>query len=357
MSYISPRTKAFSHLDRLAGWQAGQQPAPVTVEWDLSNACSLKCAGCHFAHTHVKGPWSAADTAKPEGYTHTGRFADAPLVFKGLTEMADAGVKAIVWSGGGEPTLHPEWPAIVAYAGACGLAQGMYSLGGHLSDEQAQIVGEHLSWIVVSLDAERPDLYAIEKGVPQTRWHDACAGVRRLSAQSGLVVGVSFLLHQQNYMRVHAMRDLARALGATYVTFRPTVNTSPAEPSVITSDRAWIDHALKPLSVLAQDPFVEVDLQRFRDYRGWTGHGYSTCYGVRLVTMVTPDGRVWLCPNRRGVAGSEIGDLSRESFADVWAKHPGRYQVDGGCRAMCRLHLVNQSLTAAFTPQHHEAFV
>src|SRR5690606_13491515 len=109
MSYIAP-SKALVHLDQLAGWKRGDKPAPVTVEWDLSNRCSLGCQSCHFAHTHTRGPWTKRQRALPVLFDAGGDLADTELVKRGLSEMADYGVKAVVWSGGGEPTLHPDWP-------------------------------------------------------------------------------------------------------------------------------------------------------------------------------------------------------------------------------------------------------
>src|SRR5262245_837558 len=110
VTYIAPRAKVLRHLDRLVGWQHGEKPAPVTVEWDLSNRCTLGCQDCHFAHTHVKGPWASKPRTLPMVYESTGDLADIGLVFRVLGELADAGVKSIVWSGGGEPTTHPKWP-------------------------------------------------------------------------------------------------------------------------------------------------------------------------------------------------------------------------------------------------------
>jgi hypothetical protein len=102
---------------------------------------------------------------------------------------------------------------------------------------------------------------------------------------------------------------------------------------------------------------VELDVDRFLAYRDWAGHGYTACEGPQLTTTITPDGRAWVCPQRRGIVGSELGDLRRESFADLWARHPGRWTVDQDCRAMCRLHLVNQQMAVLNTSRPHEAFV
>lgn len=354
MTYISQH-KVFAHLERVVDWRKGQQAAPVTVEFDLSNVCSLGCQSCHFAHTHVAGPWAVLPREKPAGYTETGKFADPEMVVRVLTEMAQAGVLAVVWSGGGEPTLHPQFPELVESAARVGLQQGMYTLGGHLSERHLHAC-THLTWVVVSLDCADAATYAAEKRVPESRFHAACEGVRAL-ARTVPTVGVSFLLHAGNWSQMPRMRLLARELGATYVTFRPTIDYSPTNPAVSTADRSWISDALPSLRRFAEFDDVEVDPGRFVAYRDWKGHGYQTCYGIRLMTMITPDGRMWVCPNRRGVPGSEIGDLRKASFSDVWAQHPRQWTEMADCRVMCRYHAVNETMAAIHASRPHEAFL
>ena len=357
MTYIDSRSKVLRHLGRLAAWQNGDKPAPVTVEWDLSNRCSLGCQDCHFAHTHSKGPWAVRDRRLPMAFEGTGDLAEVFLVEAAVREMARAGVQGVVWSGGGEPTLHPEWQRIVYTASEAGLHQGMYTLGGHLDKGSAQHLAQRADFVVVSLDAADAKTYAQEKGVPEARFDAACNGIRWLSEAKGAVIGVSFLLHAKNWRRWDEMLTLSRELGATYTTFRPAIRFSAAHPSVADDDPSWVTQALPILERLGQKPDVEVSVERFLQYRDWTGHGYETCYGVRMNTTITPDGRVWLCPNRRGMGGSCLGDLRTESFGDIWARHPGSFQVNDQCRVMCRLHPVNQTLAALETPRAHEAFL
>lgn len=353
MSYIGP-SKVFSHLDRLAEWQQGRAAAPVTIEVDLSNVCSLGCQSCHFAYTHVAGPRKGAPA--PEGFDGTGRFADLSVFSRAFADMAAMGVRGIVFTGGGEPTLHPQFEAFVEAASSAGLELGMYTLGGHLPEARAALVRERFTWVVVSLDAVDAATYAAEKRVPASRFDDACAGIARLVGGRA-TVGVSFLLHAGNWVRMPQMYHLAAQLGASYVTFRPTIETDASDLSKISGDRSWVTEALPLLRQYAAYNTVEVDPDRFVEYRDWQGHGYPTCYGVRLVTQVTPDGRVWICPNRRGLPDSELGDLTRETFRDIWSRHPGQWTDFTSCRAMCRLHQVNKTLATIHAPRAHEAFV
>jgi MoaA/NifB/PqqE/SkfB family radical SAM enzyme len=356
VKFINPRAKAIAHLDRVFAWQRGERQGPVTVEIDVSNACSLACQSCHFAHTHTAGPWAARDTAKPPSYSDTGKFASVSMLCSALGQMRRSGVEGIVWSGGGEPTLHPNFSELVWEAHGFGLQQGLYTLGGHINLRLQDTLTQCLQWVVVSLDAPDQETYAAEKGVPAVRFQDACEGVLKLAGGSA-VVGVSFLLHAGNWSRTQDMLALSRSLGADYATFRPTVETSADAPAIPTGSRDWISWAQPALEKLAAEPDVEIDVARFHEYRDWSERGYSVCHGVKLLTQITPDGRVWVCPNRRGMAGSELGDLSKESFAAIWARHPGQWTDFSQCRAMCRLHLVNESLSGVLTPQPHEAFV
>lgn len=355
MKFIQP-AKALAHVDRLVDWRRGQKPAPVTVEWDLSNRCVLGCQDCHFAHTHTRGPWVTGKRVLPMAFDGVGDLADPVLVKRGLREMHAAGVKAIVWSGGGEPTTHPQWLEIVRYAASLGLEQGMYTLGGLLTQKDAAELRELATWVVVSLDCADAGSYSLEKHVPPERFAHACNGLRWLSGGKA-AIGASFLLHAGNWRKASDMLELARSLGATYATFRPVIDTSPANPSEPRGNRAWITDARLKLAILSRQSDVELDVDRFLAYRDWHGRDYQTCKAIQLHATVTPDGRVWVCPQRRGVAGSMVGDLRAQSFAQLWAQHPGQWTAFADCRAMCRLHLANEQIAALEAPRAHEAFV
>jgi MoaA/NifB/PqqE/SkfB family radical SAM enzyme len=356
VKFISP-TKVFSHLDRMAGWQRGERPAPVTVEFDLSNRCVLGCQSCHFAHTHTRGPWVMRDRRLPMAFDDVGDVARTLLVLGALDQMSGVGVQGVVWTGGGEPTTHPQWQEIVDHAAAVGIQQGMYTLGGLFRRESAHFLAERAAWVVVSLDCADPITYHHEKGVPLERFAAACDGVRWLAEAGRATVGVSFLLHAANWHNAEAMLALARRLGANYTTFRPTIETSPSDPSTVTGDRSWITEAIPTLLALEAEPDVECHTTRFVEYRDWLGRSYGTCYGVRFNATITPDLRVWLCPQRRGIPDSLLGDLRVEPFSAIWARHPGRRDDLADCRVMCRLHLMNEQLAAVYATRRHEAFV
>ena len=358
MKYIDPIGKILTHVDRLAAWKAGTKAAPINIEWDLSNRCSLGCAGCHFAYTHTRGPL-AGKRDKPQGFIDGGDLADVNLVKRALYEAKAAGVLSVTWTGGGEPTLHPHFDEIVIYADSLGLRQGMYTHGGHINTSRGALISKVLDWIVVSIDCIDADSYAAYKGVSTEWFRKMQNGIINVQSGGGdCVIGASFLLGRDNWQQARDMLKLARAMGVDYTTFRPMIEYNIDDPAMPAGDTSWITSALPTLTALSLEHDVECVPDRFIGYRDWTyQREYPVCYGVRFNTVITPNGKVFVCVNRREFAGSELGDLTVESFASIWARHPGEWRDFEKCRVFCRLHMINKTVWDVYRPRQHAEFV
>lgn len=356
-SPIDPRGKLFAHLPRLAALQEGRTPAPINVEIDLSNRCSLGCEWCHFAYTHTRGPLTGK-RAKPAGAIAGGDLMDLELAKQIVDQLGHAGVDSITWTGGGEPTLHPAFNEIVEFAAqGRGLEQGIYTHGGHIDDARAALLKQTMRFVYVSLDAATPEAYKAAKGVD--RFDAACQGIRRLADAAGdATIGVGYLVTRDNWHASGPAAELARELGADYLQFRPTIAYDQATPDELAEATDWMDEALLTLDRLTRIVGLNViaDLDRFREYRWWDGHGYPTCWWSGLQTVITPNGKVWTCVNKREHPAAELGDLTREAFADIWARRP-LARVDADCRIMCRGHVANTALDEIMAPRSHAAFV
>jgi MoaA/NifB/PqqE/SkfB family radical SAM enzyme len=353
--FISPRSKLFGHLDHLVALRDGKYLAPINVEIDLSNRCDLKCAGCHFAYTHVRGPWTGKQD-KPDGYIPGGDLMNTKLAGDILFQLAHVGVKSVTWTGGGEPTLHPDFDFIAEIAAFCNLEQGIYSHGGHIKGERAAWMKEHFKWIYFSFDAYDVESYKLHKGV--NRFDKVCANIRNVVSLPGAAtIGMGFLLTRDNYRHIYAMQKLARDLGVTYAQFRPLIDFAPNEPNVLLEDTSWIDEAVGLLQQYGDDPFIIADIGRFEMYRDWKGHPYKTCRWSALQTVITPNGKVWRCTNKREYPDGFLGDLSVESFETIWERSGGVCQVNDKCRLLCRGAIANVTLDAIYKEGPHANFI
>lgn len=335
MTYIDPAAKLLYHADRIAAIDAGQTPPPVNVEIDLSNRCNLGCKGCHMALTHSKG--HHANKILPEGHVHTGDLMLSGLALNIIGQLKDYGVRSITWTGGGEPLIHPEAVDIFA---ACQLDQGLYTNGTMIDPLKAAVLKASMQWVYVSLDRHTRESYRAYK--QSDNFNRAVAGIQYLVRASGrATVGVGFLLDADNWQDVYEMYRFGANLGADYVQFRPLV--------VPGADTLWVDAFLNYFDPAGLDKCI-VDLHRFKMYGDWRGHEYPMCYWAQMQSVITPDGKVWPCVNRRGFLGNMLGNLNTETFADIWARS-GAWVIDGKCRMLCRGHIPNQQLDRILGPK------
>lgn len=354
MSFIAPQAKLFDHMDTLQDMKVtGRSRAPINAEIDLSNRCSLGCEWCHFAYTHSRGPLKGA--AKPADAVPGGDLMETSLALDIIRQLAETGVESVTWTGGGEPTLHPQFDDIVDYAGGK-LAQGIYTNGCHITPERAELLKRLFTFVYVSLDAADARSYKRAKGVD--RFGAACDGIRLLAEAEGeATVGVGYLVTPDNYKQISDAAFLAERLGADYLQLRPTVRYDITKPGVPAENTVWITAALDVIGKAAYyHPNIEVDFSRFKGYRDWTGHGYDTCWWATLQTVITPNGLVWRCVNKREHPAALLGDLTQESFQKIWARATA-VPVDNDCRVSCRGHLANQALTEILAPRLHPEFV
>lgn len=338
--YIDPRGKLAYHADRIAQIAHGDQPAPVNVEIDLSNRCNLGCDLCHFGHVHSRGPLARRRTHD------TGDLMNTGLAFDIVKQLERAGVRSITWTGGGEPTMHPDFDEIIT---DCNIDQGIYTNGTQVTPVRATLLKMAMKWVYVSLDRHTRESYRDYKKVDG--FEKAINGIRNLvRAQGPATIGVGFLLDSTSWGWGNEMIDLALGLGVDYVQLRPMIEFDAEHPNRMMGDNTWIKPCVQWLESVMDRPEARqgriiADISRFKMLYSWTGHSYPTCYWSQMQTVITPDGRVWTCVNRRGGEGDCVGDLRLETFEDAW-RRSAAYQVNENCRVMCRGHIPNLELSA-----------
>lgn len=358
--YINPRGKLLYHFAKLSQIRNGKPVAPINLEIDLSNRCSHGCSWCHFAFTHTRGPL-ANKHEKPEGFIGGGDLMDTDLAFQILKQVQKCSILSVTWSGGGEPTLHPDIKEIVERTGSLGIDQGMYTHGGHLEPDLAEILTDNLTWIYVSLDEVNRNKFKQSKGVD--RFDRVIEGIgllnqARKSADSPCTLGLGMLLHRGNIDDIEQMVGLAEELDVDYVQFRPVINFSHEAPDQLIDDTAWVNQAILNLRPFQTHPKVQVDLGRFEMYRDWSGkHGYETCYWSALQMVITPNGSVWRCTNTREQPESLLGDLNVSSLEEIIIEAGSPCQVTKNCRIMCRGHIANLTLQDIMLRPHHPTFI
>jgi radical SAM protein with 4Fe4S-binding SPASM domain len=246
--------------------------------------------------------------------------------------------------GGGEPTVLPDFPELLAALRAAGLVPNVTTNGVHASGRVLDALAAHAG--VVHLSADRPELLDAARGPGVfARLRETAQALRR----AGVRLGVNLLLTPFNIRHIVDSLTTALDLGVRAVTFlRPkgpwAAEHWPGFPSA--EDFARLAGDLKGF-VQARPPLrLYVDTALREEWARWglladPEPDVLGCGGGQRHVAVTPEGDVYPCSHGRR-PGYRMGNLLDDDLDKLWRAGTGqearlRYLGDcAGMRCACR---------------------
>src|SRR6185436_8088075 len=110
--------KALWHLPEMSALKEGRRFVPPHVQLILSDLCNQDCSFCAY---RMSGGFSSEQFAGPAGEKNPNRKIPTDKAIEILNDCAALGVKAVQFTGGGEPTVHPEHMKLFNHALGLGL--------------------------------------------------------------------------------------------------------------------------------------------------------------------------------------------------------------------------------------------
>lgn len=349
--------KAFRHLDVLQAIRNGEPARVPHVEIVLADRCNQACAGCAYRLT---------------GYPSNQLFDPRRLMptekaLEILDDCATIGVQAVQFTGGGEPTVHPDFEMLLGRALDRGLKTSVVSNGVILGKRAglADVVA-HSAWVRISLDAGTPATYAAYRRCPIAHWTHAQTAIRRLREArdrlgTGCVVGVGFVVTPENWREAADAARLAKKLGADNL--RISAQFSPEDERLFAGFHADAAKVCAEAEGETCDGFAVYN--RFGERLGQLRAHRPTfrlCGYQFLTTYIGADLQVYRCCSLAYNERGHIGSLDGRRFADLWLsreRFERQYNFDSRECERCQFLGVNQSLAYALdpNPQLHEEFV
>lgn len=295
--------KILHHLDKVEEMKEGKFPAPVFVQWDLTNRCNLDCSFC-FYHLYKLSDWKEKDTIS----------LDVALCT--LNNLKEMGVKAIEFTGGGEPLLHPNFKDIVTRAKDLGFECSLVTNGILLTDEIIELIKD-FEWIRISIDASAPETYEKVKRVNPHIFDKLLMNITRLFAKASdnCILGMSFIVCRDNYKEIYDAAYMAKELGFDNIRF--SLAMTPEGNKMF--DGIW-DECVEQISKtkkLEDNGFrVFAFSNRINDLENKAKSG--PCYYADLVGVIGANGAVYPCCRLKDDKFYNFGNINDSLFSDIW---------------------------------------
>jgi radical SAM protein with 4Fe4S-binding SPASM domain len=288
--------KMLLYADKFHDLRKGNIVPPITVDVDLTEVCNHECPWCEYVNLRrIKPPHLSKD-----------------VVFRLLDDLSGSPVRGLIFSGGGEPTTYPYFAEVAHRVAANKLRAALYTHGG-LIERHDTAIAESFVHVRVSLDAGSPGSHAhYHSGGDLNSFDQILNNLRILrKLKPGIRLEASFIVAEKNFTEIS---DLSRVLVTIPIDFfLIKFSRFASDNQWITSEKlkqiqAQVTEAKKLLHVYYRDP-VLVEPVEFP---------VKTCRTTYLKAMVAPNGKLYICNQRRSEEKMAFGSLYEKGFWEIW---------------------------------------
>lgn len=314
-------------MDRNKRWDVN----PITLDLMPINSCNHNCRECTFKDRHSNDQ------------------IPLDIMMKLSKDLQILKIKGVIWTGGGEPLKRGhEIDAVMSAFSENNIKQGLYTNGSLLDNEFMNRISKDFSFIRISLDATTETThYVIHGSKDFFRILDNIKKLVQLRCESNassLIIGLSFLVYEDNIHEIIEINRIARELGIDYVLIKPAVSDkeeyykkySDKISELLKSASSQSDENLSIIPVWRK--FEEIRKTPFR-------RSYNFCWGQLIVMTIGPNGRLYPCCHLIGSKENEIGDLENNELMDIWQSNKRKeifHSINvSKCPPNCRLHDIN----------------
>ena len=272
-----------------------------------------------------------------------------------IKELSENGTKAIEFTGGGEPTTHPDVCEILEYSIKLGLDVGLITNGlllGKIND-----IAKYLKFIRISLDAASEQIYYKVHGV--NYFNNIINNIKDILETTDYnKIGLGFLIVPDNICDIVQALKLARELGVRFIQYRP------ASLSYDVDKEFWIKASYEVKKAIELNNSQE--LQIFDAGVKWVHvndkRKYLRCYTSSLVSVIKANGDIPLCVLKRNEKERIIGNIYDGGFVKNWFSNRHIELIDNIdiniCRKPCKHDSYNIVIGETFkSDMYHENFI
>jgi MoaA/NifB/PqqE/SkfB family radical SAM enzyme len=356
--------KFLHHPNRLQVLRDGGQIAPVHAQLIISDLCSHACSFCSYRwEGNVSNQLFHVLNNDGKKNHNPARFIPIEKIRELIDDFVTMDVKAVQFTGGGEPTLHPQHLEAFQYALDNGREISLVTHGCLLKPETIETL-MRATWVRVSIDAGTPATYASIRRVAESQFRKATDNLRLLCHRrdetgSPVVIGVGFVVTKENWREVVQAAELAKELGADNLrisaVFQPDGATYFADFYEAAATQCKIAESLSD----SRFKVVNMFGNRLADLT-LGSPDYPRCGYMQWTTYIGGDLNAYRCCTTSYNEQGLIGSLKNQRFVELWNSQAKRDDFETfdarGCER-CMFNNQNRAIAYATAKPTHENFV
>ncbi len=356
MGTIYSRAKVFHYreaLDHLPRHVEGIGP-PIHIRIKPTNICNHRCWYCSY---RLKGVQLGQDMDERDVIPHD-------KMMEIVDDLVAMRVRAVTFSGGGEPFCYPHLEETVLRLADGGVRFASLTNGSRLTGSIAEVFAHRGVWLRISIDGWDDESYARQRRVAHGEFTRVLANMRAFKRLKGPChLGVALVVDQTLAPHVAELIERVCETGADSVKVAPCILSNVAQEN--NDYHAPLFEEVKRQIAVAKERFRDEAVEIFDSYHQQLetfAKSYHWCPYLQLNPVIGADRNVYTCHDKAyNLKEGLLGSLRDRRFRDFWMTDKDQFfRIDPSrhcnhhCVANQRNILVHEYLEA---DADHLAFV
>jgi MoaA/NifB/PqqE/SkfB family radical SAM enzyme len=258
-----------------------------------------------------------------------------------LSDFKEIGVKAITYSGGGEPLVYPYISEAMQKTLDSGIDLSMITNGQLLEGKKAEIL-YNAKWVRVSSDSPDKETFLAIRRVPEHFFNQLIRNLENFGKRKNdeCEFGINFVVNHKNYEKVYESIKLFKELGANHVKVTPLYTPRGFEEYHASFKGKVIEQLQK-----AQSDFQNDSFDLYNTYENdfvlssVNGRRYDKCPMMQVTPVIGADSFVYFCHDKAYSSDGILGSLKEKSFKELWfSKESAEKFREFNPKISCRHH-------------------
>ncbi|MDR4509086.1 MAG: radical SAM protein [Candidatus Brocadiaceae bacterium] len=327
---------------------------PVHIRIKPTNACAHNCWYCAYKADNLQ---LGKDMSRKD-------YIPKEKMLEIIDDVVDMGVKAITFSGGGDPFYYPYLLETVTQLSGSPVKFASLTNGSQLRGQLAEIFSRHATWIRISIDGWDDESYSAYRRIPTGEFTKVMNNIKNFKKMNGkCFLGISLVVDKQNAFHLYNFIKRLKDIGVDSVKVSPCiVSNNGIENNAYHQSifNAVKEHITKAMNDLAEKSFEIFDAYHELDEK--FEKDYSWCPYLQILPVIGADLNIYPCQDKAyNIGEGLIGSIQHTRFKDFWFSDKNKYFAinpskvcNNHCVANAKNRLVLDYLNA---DRHHMEFV
>lgn len=291
---------------------------PLHIRIKPTNVCNHNCCYCAYRVDNLQ---LGQDMSKRD-------FIPREKMLEIIDDLGKMGVRAVTFSGGGEPFCYPYLLEAVKCLLKSNIEFAAITNGSRLEGELAEIFSKHGTWLRISIDGWDDESYSFYRKVPKGEFTKVMKNIEKFKKLKGkCYLGISLIVDKYNAAHVYDFIAKLKRLGANSIKVSPCIVSNSGKENneyhkpIFNIVKKQVSGAINDFTMKGFeifDAYHELEDKFKKDYK-W-------CPYLQILPVIGADLNIYPCQDKAyNLEEGLVGSIKNKRFKDFWFSNKNKF--------------------------------